>query len=32
MLLNFLFGTGPLPSAPYPNAGQDPTPDNLDCN
>ncbi len=32
LLLNFLFGTGPLPSAPYPNAGQDPTPDNLDCN
>ena len=31
-LLGFLFLNGPAPSAPYPNAGQDPTSDNLRCH
>jgi len=30
-LLNFLFLGGPEPPSPFPNAGSDPTQDNLDC-
>ncbi len=32
MLLQFLFVTGTLPPAPYPEAGPDPTGDNLGCS
>ena len=29
--LNYLFGGGPSPPVPFPEAGQDPTPDGTDC-
>ena len=31
LLLRFLFTSGGVPPAPYPEAGQDPTPDSLGC-
>ncbi len=31
-LLGYLFSGGPSPAAPFPNPGQDPTLDSLDCN
>jgi len=31
-LADFLWNTGPPPPAPYPNCGQDPTPDDLGCD
>jgi len=31
LLLDLLFGTGPLPPMPYPAPGVDPTPDSLNC-
>ena len=31
-LLDFLFASGPPPAPPWPNAGIDITPDNLQCN
>ena len=30
-LLNYLFSSGPEPAAPFPDAGVDPTADDLDC-